>query len=179
MEIGNHKFLVGIGADLFAVSIGFPRCETADLLVHDDTGDKGPAAREGDTVGAVARDTSGNLASATSTGGVRNQLPGRVGDSPLVGSGGYADNDTAAVGATGRGEDLMKVVISKHASDVIGTGLSAQEACDTAIRMLEERVHGKGGLIAIDAKGGFGIAFNTGAMPHALAVGSEAVRSAQ
>lgn len=171
MENGPHNFLVGSGADQFADTIGFPRCETADLLVEADHRSNQEAVAGGDTVGAVALDSFGNLASGTSTGGVSDQLPGRVGDSPLVGSGGYADNRTAAVGATGRGEDLMKVVISKQVCDYIAAGLTAQEACDAAIRLLEERVNGHGGLIAVDAAGRVGFAFNTRAMPHALATG--------
>jgi beta-aspartyl-peptidase (threonine type) len=170
MENGRHNFLVGTGAELFADSIGFPRCETADLLVVEARREGQPASLEGDTVGAVALDADGNLASATSTGGVRDQLPGRVGDSPLVGSGGYADNRTAAVGATGRGEDLMKVIISKQVCDFVAAGLSAQKACDAAIKLLEERVDGRGGLIAIDSSGEIGIAFNTRMMPHAYVV---------
>lgn len=179
MNNGPHNFLVGAGAERFADSIGMPRCETADLLVEAPYyGDRGATAT-GDTVGAVALDSFGNLATATSTGGVRDQLPGRVGDSPLVGSGGYADNRTAAVGATGRGEDLMKVVISKQVCDYVAAGLTAQEACDTAIKLLEERVQGRGGLIAVDATGRVGFAFNTRAMPHALAIGKEPVVSGQ
>jgi len=179
MENGGHNFLVGAGAELYANSIGFPRCETADLFVPDTASDHQPASPEGDTVGAVALDADGNLASATSTGGVRNQLPGRVGDSPLVGSGGYADNRTAAVGATGRGEDLMKVIISKQVCDFVAAGLSAQEACDAAVKLLEDRVAGRGGLISIDAKGQVGIAFNTRFMPHAYVVERESVISGQ
>ncbi len=177
MEIGNHNFLVGAGAELFADSIGFPRCKTADLLVNHPPSEQQPELMVGDTVGAVAFDLQGNLASATSTGGVRDQLPGRVGDSPMIGSGGYADNRTAAVGATGVGEDLMKVVISKQVSDFVAIGMAAPEACYAAIRLLEDRVNGKGGLIAIDAAGHVGIAFNTSAMPHALAIGEGPIRS--
>jgi beta-aspartyl-peptidase (threonine type) len=179
MENGGHNFLVGTGAELFADNIGFPRCETTDLLFQGPESAKQLATQEGDTVGAVALDSNGNLAVATSTGGVRNQLPGRLGDSPLVGSGGYADNRTAATGATGVGEDLMKVVISKQVCDFVAAGMYAQEACDAAINLLENRVNGKGGLITIDAKGHIGIAFNTAAMPHAFAEGEGAVFSGQ
>jgi beta-aspartyl-peptidase (threonine type) len=135
--------------------------------------------KEGDTVGAVAIDSSGNLASATSTGGTRHKLPGRVGDSPLVGSGGYADNWTAAVGATGHGEALMKIIISKRVCDLVGDGLSAQAACDAAIQMLADRVQGTGGLIAVDARGQVGVAYNTNAMPYAYAIDGQPVVSGQ
>lgn len=185
MVDSGHNFLVGAGADAFADSISFPRCDVADLLVVDTEasatvgdGEKQPVAALGDTVGAVAYDADGNLAAATSTGGTANKLPGRVGDSPLVGSGAYADNWTAAVSATGYGEALMRVVISKRVCDFVGTGLSAWSACESAIRVLEERTGGQGGLIAVDARGQVGWAYNTDAMPYAFAVDDDPVISA-
>ncbi|MCB8943353.1 MAG: isoaspartyl peptidase/L-asparaginase [Ardenticatenaceae bacterium] len=168
-----HNFIVGAGAEAFADSIGFPRCQTADLLAPSEV--EAYQTRHGqsfgDTVGAVALDAAGNLAVGTSTGGIGGKLPGRVGDSPLVGSGGYADNWTAAVSATGYGEALMKVLMSKRVCDFVGNGLSAQAACEAAIRLLEERVQGEGGVIAIDRWGQVGWAFNTTAMPYAYVVG--------
>jgi L-asparaginase / beta-aspartyl-peptidase len=173
MEETKHAFLVGAGADAFADQIGFPRCAVEALLgetaVVFPTPTTGPL---GDTVGAVALDRMGDLAAATSTGGTREKLPGRVGDSPLVGSGGYADNRTAGVSATGHGESLMKILISKQVCDYVATGLSAQTACEAAIRLLEERVGGEGGLIALDAQGRVGVAFNTVAMPFAYVPGA-------
>lgn len=175
----GHHFLVGPGAEAFADSIDFPRCDVSELLVdhgHDEAEMLEPsAAGIGDTVGAVALDAYGNLAAATSTGGTRNKRPGRVGDSPLVGCGAYADNWTAGVSATGYGEALMRVVISKRVCDLVGTGLSAAAACAAAIRLLEERTGGEGGLIAVDARGQVGFAFNTEAMPHAYAIGDSPV----
>lgn len=174
----GHHLLVGPGAELFADSIGFPRCDVDELLVGaTPTTDALPEASAalGDTVGAVALDSHGNLAAATSTGGTRHKRPGRVGDSPLVGCGAYADNWTAGVSATGYGEALMRVVISKRVCDLVGTGLSAAAACAAAIRLLEERTGGEGGLIAVDARGQVGFAFNTRAMPHAYAVGDSPV----
>lgn len=176
MVESGHNFLVGLGADAFADSIDFPRCSVEELLVKDlhldEVINSRPAeqAAIGDTVGAVALDMSGNLAAATSTGGTANKRAGRVGDSPLVGSGAYADNWTAAVSATGYGEALMRVVISKRVCDFVGTGLSARSACESAIRVLEERTGGEGGLIAVDARGEVGWAYNTRAMPYAYAV---------
>lgn len=167
-----HAILVGPGAEAFADQIGLPRCQTADLLVPDSAQTIGPL---GDTVGAVAIDAHGNLAAATSTGGTRNKMPGRVGDSPLPGAGGYADNASAAVSATGHGESLMKVLISKQTADFVALGFSAQAACETAVRLLQERTEGEGGLIAIDRFGQVGFAYNTTAMPHAYAVGDTAV----
>lgn len=187
----EHNFLVAHGAEAFAESIGFPRCNVADLLVGEelekfealqqdpnyDTADIFSEEGTMGTVGAVAIDAQGNLATATSTGGTRKKQPGRVGDSPLVGSGAYADNWTAAASATGYGEALMKVVISKRVCDLVADGLSAPAACDAAIRMLEERVSGRGGLIAVDARGRLGFAFNTPAMPYAMASADSPVES--
>ena len=189
----EHSLLVAYGAEAFADRIGFPRCDVTELLVGDelekfnalqDNPDYDTAAiftEEGSmgTVGAVALDQAGNLAAATSTGGTRKKLPGRVGDSPLVGSGAYADNWTAAASATGYGEALMKVVISKRVCDFVGNGLAAQGACDAAIRVLEERVKGKGGIIAIDPRGNVGFAYNTAAMPYAFARGTDPIESGE
>jgi beta-aspartyl-peptidase (threonine type) len=129
----------------------------------------------GDTVGAVALDSFGNLASGTSTGGIDGKRPGRVGDSPLVGSGAYADNWNAAASATGHGEALMTILISKRVCDFVAEGLSTQKACEAAIDVLHDRVQGKGGLIAIDVRGRVGVAYNTAAMPHAIAIASRDV----
>ena len=170
----EHNFLVGAGAERFADSVGFARCEVADLLV-DFANAEADAGPTGDTVGAVAIDAACDVAAATSTGGTRGKLPGRVGDSPLVGSGGYADNRTAAVSATGRGEWLMRLVISKQVCDYVATGLSAQTACEAAIRLLAERLEGTGGLIGVDYAGRVGIAYNTFAMPHAYGLGNGAI----
>ncbi len=179
MVDSGHNFLVGVGAEAFADSIGFPRCEVADLLVPEESdAAQEPTPALGDTVGAVAYDMRGDLAAATSTGGTANKLPGRVGDSPQVGSGAYADNWTAGVSATGYGEALMRVVISKRVCDFVGTGLSAWSACESAIRVLEERTGGQGGLIAVDARGHVGWAYNTQAMPYAFAVDNDPVISA-
>lgn len=172
-----HCILVAHGAEAFANHIGFPRCNPADLIIPEEAAlHQAHLAPEvqgamGDTVGAVAYDTYGNIAVGTSTGGTRQKMVGRVGDSPLVGSGGYADNRTAGVSATGHGEDLMKVVISKQVCDFVALGLNAQSACETAVQLLEERVQGLGGVIAIDARGHVGMAYNTDAMPHAYAIG--------
>jgi beta-aspartyl-peptidase (threonine type) len=188
MQRSKHCFLVADGAEHFADSIAFPRCHIEELLPDRHSprgeGDRLSAPdreaevvlREsslGDTVGAVALDQQGNLAAATSTGGTAKKLPGRVGDSPLVGSGAYADNWTAAVSATGHGEDLMKIVASKRVCDFVGAGLSAQQACQATIGVLSERVQGSGGVIAIDARGQIGVARNTRAMPHAFAIGDQ------
>jgi beta-aspartyl-peptidase (threonine type) len=163
MTESKHNFLVAGGAESFADEMGFPRCDAADLLVehqrvihkslnketdaqtvHPVCAAPDHADCYGDTVGAVALDVKGNVAAATSTGGTQGKRPGRVGDSPLVGSGAYADNWTGAVSATGHGEDLMKVLISKRVCDFIAEGLPAQKSCEAAIDVLTDRVDGRG-----------------------------------
>ncbi len=175
LSIDDTNFLVGPGAELFADRIGFPRCEHHDLLIDPDLWDQDQSGLTSDTVGAVALDGSGDVAAATSTGGTRAKLPGRIGDSPLVGCGAYADNLTAAVSATGRGEDLMKIMISKQVCDFVAAGLTAREACDSALELLRRRVQGSGGLIAIDANGRIGCAYNTFAMPYAHATNGSTI----
>lgn len=194
MEESGHFFMVGAGAEAFADSIDFPRCGTEDLLVGEArdrflaaergqpmtlSSDRPATPTLGDTVGAVAIDLQGNLAAATSTGGTANKRPGRVGDSPLVGCGAYADNWTSAVSATGHGEALMRIVISKRVCDFVAAGLSAQAACEAAIRLLEERTSGSGGLIAVDTRGQVGFSYNTRAMPFAYAVNGDPVMQGQ
>jgi beta-aspartyl-peptidase (threonine type) len=163
----SHQVLAGEGAKAFAIEKGIPIVSTADLTTQHalerfrarnaaklTTGSTG-------TCGAVALDQHGHVAAATSTGGTAHKLPGRVGDSPLVGSGGYADDQTGAASATGEGESIMRVVLSKTATDAIGRGLDAQAAADFAVRTLVERVKGQGGLIIVDHNGNLGFAHST------------------
>ena len=159
MTESEHAMLVGAGAESFARQHGLPICPTEELLAEGEL--ERWRAGQSDTVGAVALDAKGNLAAATSTGGTFNKLPGRVGDSPLVGCGAYADNRTAAVSATGLGETLMQVVISKATCDFVARGMDPQEAADAAIALLAERTTGHGGLIVLDRLGCVGIAHNT------------------
>jgi beta-aspartyl-peptidase (threonine type) len=133
MTSSEHALLVSEGAVAFAREHGFPLVDEDALRVEREA----PASH--DTVGAVAIDASGNVAAATSTGGVRRQAPGRVGDSPIAGSGGYADNETAAASATGPGEMIMRVVLSKRACDLVTPEVDAQVACEEALRVLERR----------------------------------------
>lgn len=165
MSESPHAFFTAHGASAFADSIGFPRCDPAELVVDS----KWQALDvTQDTVGAVAVDTDGNVAAGTSTGGTRGKMIGRIGDSPLVGSGGYADNRTAAVSSTGHGESLMKMVICRRVCEFIERGMGVQVACQAAVDEMKARVDGEGGLIAVTAAGEIGIAFNTVAMPHAI-----------
>ncbi len=162
MERTPHTLLVGAGAEAFARSVGIPvtpvealRVESTDWLLTP------PGLPLQDTVGALALDAQGHLAAATSTGGMRQKLPGRVGDSPIIGSGAYADNALGAASATGRGEDLMKIVISKSACDLMAGGLAPQPAAEAIIRYLAQRVNGRGGIILMNPRGEVGCAYNT------------------
>jgi beta-aspartyl-peptidase (threonine type) len=177
MERSEHNLLVGTGAEAFARRMGVPVCPQVNLITERELERWQMAQKSGheptrkefthDTVGAVARDVNGHLAVATSTGGTFNKLPGRVGDSPLIGSGAYADDLYGAASATGWGESLMKIVISKSACDLIAAGLTAQEAADAVIKRLADRVDGHGGIIVIDAQGRVGYARNTPGMAYA------------
>ena len=106
------------------------------------------------------------------------ELPGRIGDSPLIGCGGYADNRSAAVSATGWGESLMRVVMSKTACDLVAGGMSARQAVDAAVKILVERPAGRGGVIIVDHHGRVGMAFNTLRMARAWVDGDGKIRSA-
>ena len=132
--------------------------ETA--LDHSD-----PADTKLGTVGAVARDRNGDLAAATSTGGVVNQRFGRVGDSPLIGAGTFADNLSCAVSCTGVGEDFIRTALARTAACFVEfRSMQAEEAARAAIRYLVDRVDGRGGLILVDREGRCGRAHSTPGM---------------
>lgn len=117
------------------------------------------------TVGACARDLRGNIAAATSTGGLIGKLKGRVGDSPLVGAGVYADNETCAVSTTGFGESFIRVALAHEVSSLVRyAGKTIEEASVEAIFSVLNRSHGKGGLIALNSLGEYSISFNTRGM---------------
>ena len=125
----------------------------------------GPAAplRDGGTVGAVAMDREGRLFAATSTGGTCSKVPGRVGDSPMIGCGCYADAEAGGVSSTGWGEAIMKIVMAKSAVEMLRAGCPAQQAAQDCIRLLASRAGGTGGIILLDRNGTPAYAFNT---PH-------------
>jgi beta-aspartyl-peptidase (threonine type) len=118
------------------------------------------------TVGAVALDQSGALAAATSTGGIHNKYPGRIGDSPLVGCGFYAD-ENAAVSCTGHGEDFVRLLIARRAAEYVARGLTAHKAAEEAIGFLGAKASGTGGLIIVDHRGNVGFAWNSQNMAYA------------
>jgi L-asparaginase / beta-aspartyl-peptidase len=121
------------------------------------------------TVGAAAIDVSDRLAAATSTGGIYNKYPGRVGDSPLVGCGFYAD-EQAAISCTGHGEDFVRLLIAKRTADFVTRGYTAREAAEAAIAVLGQRATGTGGLVVVDRLGNVGFAWNSQNMSHAYMV---------
>jgi beta-aspartyl-peptidase (threonine type) len=119
-------------------------------------------------VGAAALDAAGHVAAATSTGGMVGKRPGRVGDSPLAGAGTYADDRAGAASATGHGERIIQVALTKTAIDLLAAGVPAGEAASRALAALD-RVGGKAGLILVDRRGAVGAAFNTRSMAWASA----------
>jgi beta-aspartyl-peptidase (threonine type) len=179
MQDTDHSLLVGEGARRFAELKGMRLCAEAELTVEREIERFKRLQKKPDyhlldefaptepnpqgTVGAVAIDAAGNIAAATSTGGAAYKLPGRVGDSPLVGAGAYADNATGGASATGHGESIMRVVLCKTATDAIAHGKNAQEAADDAVQVMFERTGGYGGLILVDHRGEVAFAYNT---PH-------------
>lgn len=124
------------------------------------------AGRRGGTVGAVARDDSGHLAAATSTGGREGKRPGRVGDSPVPGAGNYADA-AAAVSATGWGEQMLRYVTAKDVAASIARGATPEQALRATLEDMARRFGEPIGAIALDARGRLGIVHGTEAMPHA------------
>jgi beta-aspartyl-peptidase (threonine type) len=137
----------------------------AEKLAETPTSSPSAKERGGGTVGAIAMDRAGNLFAATSTGGTCCKVPGRVGDSPMIGCGCYADEAAGGVSCTGWGEAIMKIVMAKTAVEMLRAGRSAEEAAHEAIRLLAARTGGTGGLILLDRNGTPAFAFNT---PHMI-----------
>ncbi len=133
-----------------------------------------PYAEGCDTVGCVAIDENGRLATGASTSGWPGKLPGRVGDSPIIGSGVYA-NELAAASCTGKGEQILRIVMAREAVLHVENGLSAQDSCLRVMRTLRERTSGEAGVIMIDATGNVGFAFDTPHMPVAIVKNDEVV----
>ncbi|XP_022091357.1 isoaspartyl peptidase/L-asparaginase-like isoform X2 [Acanthaster planci] len=181
MEKTEHILLVGDGANKFAKSVGMKEVPVATLvsdnavkeLEHfkkfNKTVDGLFSTRDHDTVGAVAVDSEGNVACATSTGGITAKMAGRVGDSPLIGSGAYCDSAAGSASATGHGESIAKVTLARQVVYNMQNGASAQEAAEEALSYMSSRASGAGGTIAVDNMGNIGVAFTTARMPWAWA----------
>ncbi len=199
LDKSPHIYFVGAGAEDFAQQHGMPLIDNSELVLDRERNrlaeaqskaraglpdltfagdDKSPETAvqlppagmdSHDTVGAVALDSYGNLAAATSTGGTLNKAPGRVGDSSLIGCGCYADNLSAAVSLTGWGEPIMKLVLGKWAVDRVQRGSAPEESAQDAIAYLYKRLQGHGGIILLGPDGRFGLAHNTPRMAWGIA----------
>jgi beta-aspartyl-peptidase (threonine type) len=175
MEKSRHVLLVGAGAEEFALEEGlslvpnlyFRTRERLEQLECEQRGERVSdlvPSPQG-TVGAVARDAAGNLAAATSTGGMTNKRPGRVGDSPIIGAGTYARNGVCAVSATGHGEYFIRAVAAHHVCVAVEyRGLTLQQALREMLHEVLRAMGGDGGLIAVDQDGQIVMDFSTEGM---------------
>ena len=179
LQDSEHVMLVGIGAERFAQEAGLPLCDPADLVVERERAiweghragrlaagagfQDGPA----DTVGAVAVDASGNLAAANSTGGMAFKWPGRVGDTPMIGCGLYADNQLGAAACTGWGEQIIRIVLAKSTVDQINWLADPAAAARVSIAHFRHRIGGLGGVICASPDGRIGFAHSTPYMAFA------------
>jgi beta-aspartyl-peptidase (threonine type) len=181
MEKSEHVMLIGRGAEIFATRQGLDVVDPSYFFTErrwlelkeawekeekkQRRGERPHADIPRGTVGAVSLDRNGNLAAGTSTGGMTNKRYGRVGDSPIIGAGTYADNEACAVSGTGHGEVFIRYAV---AHDIVALmkykQRTVQEAADEVLRKLPEEEDGVGGVIALDAKGNVGFAFNTEGM---------------
>lgn len=182
MEKSEHVFLAGEGAMRFAIENKF-HIETPDYFYNEFRYQQWQDIKGSDsfqldhsvkknskfgTVGAVACDQNGNIAAATSTGGMTNKKWGRVGDSPMIGAGNYANNKTCAVSCTGSGEFFIRGVVAYDVSCLMEhKGMTLAQATDEVINKRILEINGDGGLIAIDAKGNIAMPFNTEGMYRA------------
>jgi L-asparaginase / beta-aspartyl-peptidase len=182
MEKTEHVLLTGAGAndfakkikaemmpdDYFFVQLRYDQLQQAlksDSIVLDHTL---PDDKKFGTVGAVALDVHGNIAAGTSTGGMTNKKHGRVGDTPMIGSGTYANNKTCAVSCTGHGEFFIRSVVAYDISCLMEyKHLSLKEACDLVVKKKLVEIGGEGGLIALDAQGNIQLPFNSEGMYRA------------
>ncbi len=182
MERTEFHMFVSEGAERLAERFGLGLVDPSELIVEREVERWKNLRREGkrssyifSTVGAVAMDSNGDLAAATSTGGLPNKMVGRVGDSPLIGCGAYADNLVGAASATGHGESTMRVLLSKLAVDLIHSTGHPKSAAEVALKIMKERTGGLGGLILIDSAGRFGYAHTTRRMALAYSKGEKIV----
>jgi beta-aspartyl-peptidase (threonine type) len=187
MEQSEHVLLTGAGAMDFAKKVNAEMADDAyffvqmrydqlqqakesDTMILDHTVEKQDLDKEKKfgTVGAVALDVNRDLAAGTSTGGMTNKKFGRVGDSPIIGSGTYANNQTCAISCTGHGEFFIRSVVAYDISCLMEyKGLSLKQACDLVVMDKLVKIGGEGGLIAMDQKGNIELPFNSEGMYRA------------
>ncbi|HRI26182.1 MAG TPA: isoaspartyl peptidase/L-asparaginase [Ferruginibacter sp.] len=189
MTNSNHVFLSGKGANDFAIKQGI-KLEPDEYFFSQFRYDQWKEIRDSDnysldhthqgleelmkdkkfgTVGAVACDQHGNIAAATSTGGMTNKKYGRIGDSPLIGAGTYANNNTCAISCTGHGEPFICAVAAYDVSCLMEyKGLTLQQAMNEVVNVKLVRMHGEGGMIGVDATGNAAMVFNSAGMYRAM-----------
>jgi L-asparaginase / beta-aspartyl-peptidase len=196
MDKTKHCLLVGPNADNFAIAAA--ACDKSIELVHSsedlvtpeavaeweaynkyetvvtalfngDPHQPVPHQSGHDTVGAVAMDVDGRLAAATSTGGITNKMPGRVGDSPIIGSGAYVSSESGAASTTGHGESIMKTVLARHALQLLESKATttASKAAEQSLEYMLKKTGGRGGIIMVDLNGRVAYGFNTQRMAWA------------
>ena len=166
LEDGRHVLLVADGARAFARAAGLLECDPASLITERRRLEmEGIATALKGTVGAVARDTRGTIAAATSTGGMTGKLPGRVGDTPLIGCGTYADSSLGGISCTGSGEGIIRVVLARRALDILKESDDPEFAAEAAVDLLVREGRGEGGVILLDRHGRLGYAQSTRFMP--------------
>jgi L-asparaginase / beta-aspartyl-peptidase len=183
MEKSKHVMMVGRGAELFATKMGLEIVDPSyfwterrwkalqrELLDEQKPQSEATPLPAGEikkygTVGALALDQSGNLAAGTSTGGMSNKMYGRVGDSPIIGAGTYADNNSCAVSGTGDGEYFIRLSVARDIAALVSyRGMTVQQAGDEVIHKKLTALGGEGGVIILDAKGNVAMPFNSEGM---------------
>lgn len=182
MEDGRHVLYAAEGAARFAEAAGFQRVDPSSLVTEAARrafealrDGRGSANWAGGTVGAVARDARGRTASATSTGGMVGKRVGRVGDSPILGAGTYADDEAGAVSTTGHGESMMRLCVAFRVVEAMRVGAAPVGPARDALAGMGARFGTAGGLIAIDRAGEAGLAWTTETMSWGAAWGRGAV----
>lgn len=174
LEHSPHVMLAGPEALAWGKAYGIEPCHPSALELPPAYRADPPYLDGGDTVGAVALDRDGCLASGTSTGGVPGRHPARVGDSPLIGCGTYCDR-RAGAGSTGKGEAIIRVTLARAVVDAIGGGCHPMAAVRAAVEDMTQTAGGRGGAIALDASGRPGLWHTTPAMAWAVA-GADGIR---
>ena len=178
MTDSEHVMLMGDGAEEFARQQGFEmmepeyfytdfRWQQLQRIKARELAEKDQQDQWFSTVGAVALDSHGNLAAGTSTGGTSNKRWGRVGDSPIIGAGTYASNNSCAVSATGHGEFFIRYVVAYNICNRVEMGTPLNEAADTVVNDILVKARGEGGVIAIDRLGNISMPFNSEGMYRA------------
>ena len=194
MQHSNHVFMAGQGAEVFAKQLNIEMAPNEyffeqmryDQLIQAKSNDRieldhvdnkfENGEKKFGTVGAVALDVFGNISAGTSTGGMTNKKHGRVGDTPIIGAGTYANNQTCAVSCTGHGEFFIRSVVAYDISCLIEyKGFSLKEACNLVVKDKLVKIGGEGGLIALDARGNIELCFNSEGMYRASKKSNEDV----